>query len=81
MGTAVCSCSHSSPSNFFVYDPRLRLLWLAESAMRLASVTHFAHFAAFHLPAMSFTTLHSGYPFGIPFGLPSRMKCFQDIGA
>jgi hypothetical protein len=38
------------------------------------------HFSAPGFPALPFTALLSGYPFGIPRGLPSGMKCFQDNG-
>ncbi|MCI2236878.1 hypothetical protein MN205_00010, partial [Kineococcus sp. TRM81007] len=38
------------------------------------------HFATPGFPALRFTALLSGYPFGIPCGLPSGMECFQDNG-
>jgi hypothetical protein len=79
MGTTFESCSHSSLANFFVFDLRLRLLWLADAASSDCLRNSFQHFSASRIPALSFTTLPSSYPLGIPRGLPSRMKCFQDI--
>jgi hypothetical protein len=67
-------------ANCFVLDLRLRLLWLAESASSDYLRNPFLHFAASRFPALPVTALLSGYPLGIPRGLPSRMKCFQDIG-
>jgi hypothetical protein len=65
--------------NYFVFDLRLRLLWLAEFASSDCLHSPFLHFAAFRFSALPVTTLPSSYPLGIPCGLPSRMKCFQDI--
>ena len=79
VGTTVESCSHSSRANCFAFDLRLRLLWLAESASSDCLRNPFLHFTASRFPALRFTALLSGYPLGIPRGLPSRMKCFQDI--
>jgi hypothetical protein len=80
MGTTVEGCSHSSLSNFFVYDPRLRLLWLDGICCAPRFRTTRVHFAAPGFPALRFTALLSGYPFDIPCSLPSGMECFQDNG-
>jgi hypothetical protein len=79
MGTTFNGCSHSSLANCFVFDLRLCLLWLADSASSDYLRNPFLHFSAFRCRASLFTVLPSGYPLGIPCGLPSRMKCFQDI--
>jgi hypothetical protein len=61
------------------FSPHVDLLWLAG----LCILHHFRNASRIlqpcRLPASRFTALLSGYPFGIPCGMPSGTECLQDI--
>ena len=78
-GTTVSGCSLSSFGKLLHPRPQDTFIMAGWICIFVLLAQLIFAFTASRFLALPFTALPSGYPFGIPFSLPSRIECFQDI--